>query len=383
MELSLRKTSKIFELKINPKITKSILLNNNPKIMVKRIVAIIALAGSSYAHAQDSAAVNSGLKISGWSDVYYRYNFADSINNYTSFTNSQNSFELGMISLKAEHSFGKVGVVGDLGFGKRAEEFSYNDDNTQLAIKQLYITYSPAPNFKLTAGSWATHMSYEVVDAPVNRNYSTSYMFTYGPFFHTGIKGELTVGKSSFMLGLTNPTDLKSANFSKKYLVGQYSVAFANDKAKIYLNAHAGKASAASKNNQFEIITTATVSDKFNLAYHTTLASYRDDPASSWENYWGMALYLNYDPVSSFGLTLRTEYLQDNKAILPPLSAPFTGIPGGNIIATTLSGNIRLNGLTFIPEFRLENASKEIFYKNSGAGTKTSATALIAAVYKF
>lgn len=352
--------------------------------MIKKILTIIMHTATSYVYAQDSAGVSSGLKISGWADVYDRYNFADSLNNYTSFTNSQNSFQLGMISLKAEHSFGKVGIVGDLGFGKRAEEFSYNDENTMLAIKQLYISYTPAANFKLTAGSWGTHMGYEVVDAPFNRNYSTSYMFSYGPFFHTGLKGEFTVGKSVFMLGIVNPTDLKSANFSKKYLIGQYSVALANDKVKLYLNAHAGKLATTSKNNQFELVTAGIVNDKFSLGYHATIASYQTETNGSWKSYWGTALYLNYDPVNSFGLTLRTEYLEDKKALLAPLSVPLAGgAPGGNIIAATLSGNIRINSLTFIPEFRVENASKEIFYKNTGTGTTNTASALLAAVYKF
>src|SRR5450755_4688065 len=69
--------------------------------------------------------------ITGSVDVYYRYNFNDpksgATNNYTSFTNSQNSFELGMASIRADHSFGKASATIDLGFGRRAEEFSYND----------------------------------------------------------------------------------------------------------------------------------------------------------------------------------------------------------------------------------------------------------------
>ena len=70
--------------------------------------------------------------ISGSVDVYYRYNFANAknvnggaTNNYTSFTNSQNSFELGMASVRLDHTVGKVSVVADLGFGKKAEDFSY------------------------------------------------------------------------------------------------------------------------------------------------------------------------------------------------------------------------------------------------------------------
>ena len=40
-----------------------------------------------------------------------------------------------------------------------------------------------------------------------------SYMFSFGPFFHTGIKAELAAGKSGFMFGVVNPNDLKTANF--------------------------------------------------------------------------------------------------------------------------------------------------------------------------
>ncbi|MEO6584531.1 MAG: outer membrane beta-barrel protein, partial [Ferruginibacter sp.] len=176
--------------------------------------------------------------ISGSADVYYRYNFQNPTspyNNFTSFTNSHNSFELGMASLKAEHSIGKVGMVADLGFGRRADEFSYNDVNTRVAIKQLYISYSPSTKVKLTMGSWATHIGYELVDAYLNRNYSMSYMFSYGPFFHTGVKGEFKLGeKSVLMLGVANPADLKTASRMPKMGIGQLATATKNDKIKAY-----------------------------------------------------------------------------------------------------------------------------------------------------
>ena len=95
--------------------------------MLRKIsVSIIAGLLLSSAYAQDSAEVKSPLLISGFVDVYYRYNFsnpqseAGTFNNFTSFTNSHNSFELGMASLKLEHSMGKVGFVADLGFGKKS-----------------------------------------------------------------------------------------------------------------------------------------------------------------------------------------------------------------------------------------------------------------------
>ena len=99
-----------------------------------------------------------------------------------------------MASVKFDYKTPKVELVTDLGFGKRAKEFSYTDDGISAAIKQLYISYSPASWLKFTAGSWSTHVGYEVLDAYLNRNYSMSYMFTNGPFSHTGLKAEANYG---------------------------------------------------------------------------------------------------------------------------------------------------------------------------------------------
>src|SRR6476620_11566401 len=110
------------------------------------------------------------LTITGSADVYFRYDFAKTkANNYTAFTNSHNSFQLGMASVKLEHHSDKVGFVADLGFGQRAKEFSYNDAGITQAIKQLYISYNATSWLKFTAGTWATHVGYELVDPQLNR----------------------------------------------------------------------------------------------------------------------------------------------------------------------------------------------------------------------
>jgi len=350
-------------------------------------IVLACVTGSLYA--QDSALViaeepPAKPQISGSLDVYYRYNFANAknvaggtMNNFTSFTNSQNSFELGMASVRLDHSFGKVSVVADLGFGKRAEDFSYNDANTMLAIKQAYMSYAFSDNFKVSAGSWATHVGYELVDPYLNRNYSMSYMFSFGPFFHTGVKAELTKGKSGFMVSVVNPNDLKTANFAQKMVGAQYSYA-ASDNWKFYFNYIGGKLSEETNLQQFDAVLLGTISDKFNIGYNGTVQSQKakgtDGKYGESDSWWGSALYLNIDPSEKFGLTLRTEYFDDKKNVL--------GFEG-NIFATTLSANFKAGPLTFIPEFRLDNSNKELFVKNDGAGTKSTATALLAAVYRF
>ncbi len=158
----------------------------------------------------DTVVPSPATTFSGSLDLYYRYNFANppgSFNNFTSFTNSQNSFELGMATIRADHSWSKAGVTVELGFGRRAQEFSYNEAYQggvvgapptpyfSLAnVVQAFVYYNLTDKIKLTAGKWGTHIGYEVVDAALNRNYSMSYMFSYGPFYNMGLKADVSLG---------------------------------------------------------------------------------------------------------------------------------------------------------------------------------------------
>ena len=344
------------------------------------------MSGAFLCYSQDSTEATAKPLISGSVDVYYRYNLnnpkkdAGTFNNYTSFTNSHNSFELGMASIKFEHAIGKVGVVADLGFGKRAEDFSYTDEKTMVAIKQAYVTYAPSDKLKFSAGSWATHIGYELVDAYLNRNYSMSYMFSYGPFFHTGVKADLTLGKTGLMVGIANPSDLKSANFSNKFLIAQLSTSTKDSKLKAWLNYQGGKPEDSIRTHQFDLVVSSTLSSKFSIGYNGTVSSSSVKDVTGkfpdGDSWWGSALYLNVDPCSSFGLTLRGEYFDDKKGAS-------AGAFNASIFETTLSANFRIGSLTIIPELRLDNANEEIFIKHSGAGTKSTTSALVAAVYKF
>jgi hypothetical protein len=366
----------------------------------KKLIAALAapailLSVSNSVNAQDSTAAEKNTNITGSIDAYYRFNFLNandpgSFNNYTSFTNSQNSFELGMASLKIEHSFGKVSGVLDLGVGKRAEEFSYNDrvysvdDNNDIvssptllaAIKQAYVTYAPSDKVKFTLGKFGTHVGYELLDPQLNRNYSMSYMFSYGPFFHTGLKMDVTPTENvSFMLGIANPTDFSTASFEKKFFLGQFHAASSDGKFSGYLNYVGGKNVAKTSTSQFDLVLTGKISDQFSLGYNGTSRTLKYD-ASPKQSFWGSALYVNYDPSSTVGLTLRGELFDDKKG-------GTDGYVGTSVFATTLSANVKVGPLTIIPEFRLDSAKDPLFIKNSGDPTKSSAAFILAAVVSF
>ncbi|MES1215532.1 MAG: outer membrane beta-barrel protein [Bacteroidota bacterium] len=351
--------------------------------MLRKFTAsAIFMALISTAYSQDSTKTGT-LTISGSVDAYYRFNFQNAkdsmrTNNYTSFTNTQNSFELGMASLKADYSIGKVAATLDLGFGKRAEEFSYNEAGTALtAIKQAYVSYAPSEHVKFSMGKWGTHVGYELLDAYLNRNYSMDYMFSYGPFFHTGLKADFTFGNCGLMLGVTNPPDNLSASFAKKFFIGQFSAASKSGKVKGYLNYLGGKDGGDNSINQIDVVGLFTVSDKFNIGYNGTIQTIKPSGGDG-DSWWGSALYLNFDPTPAFGLTARGEYFDNKKAV--------SAAPATSIFDFTLSGNIRIDNLTIIPEFRVDSGKDPIFFKNSDTGSPTAkgtGTFILAATYHF
>lgn len=360
--------------------------------MKKKLTTAALLLGiiTSSVFAQDST---KSVTFSGGVDAYYRYNFSDKYaNNYTSFTNSQSSFELGMASLRADATAmsGKVAAVVDLGFGRRAQEFSYNDgdgwpvgNGNHLGglglLKQAFVTYAPSGKVKFTFGKFGTHIGYELLDAQLNRNYSMSYMFTNGPFFNTGLKADFTLGKVGLMLGVTNYTDQSTSSTAVKSLIAQVSGCSSNGKIKAFLNytgffgsKEGENPSGAESLNQLDLVVTGTVTDKFNIGFNGTLQSRKY--AGKGYSWYGLAGYFNFDPTAALGVTLRSEYIGDKNNFITQAD---------NIFANTLSLNCKAGPLTIIPELRFETAGSKIYGKKDGAGSESTVTALVAAVYKF
>ncbi len=336
------------------------------------------------ANAQDSTKAPDPVKtttITGSVDVYYRFNFANAksalaTNNATSFTNSHNSFELGMASVKLAHSFGKIGAVLDMGFGSRAKEFSYNETGITQAVKQAYVTFAPSSKVTFTMGKFATHVGYELLDPQLNRNYSMSYMFSYGPFSHTGLKMDVALsGTTGFMVGVANPTDYISAPFEKKFFIAQFHTGTKDGKFTGYLNYVGGKDTSKTVQNQVDLTILTKLTAKFGIGFNATLKSVKPDGVSS-KTWSGAAIYLNADPTDKFGFTVRGEYFHDKDNA--------TTYFGTNLYEITGTLNIKpVAGIIIMPELRLDGAKDPYFTKHDGTSTKSTFSFLLAAVYSF
>jgi hypothetical protein len=361
--------------------------------MKKGIAIIVLILATSMTFAQESAGPPA-TTFGGSADAYYKYDFPGVTNGWTSFTESQKSFELGMVSLEASHKWKKASVFADLGFGARAKGFTYNDTPYTFMIKQLTFTYEVSDSFKVIAGTFGTHLGYELVDAVDDKNYSMSYAFTYGPFFNTGVKAQYTSGKFSFMAGVTNPTDFKSAmetTTNAKTYIGQ--VAYVGETGSAYFNVSSGHengspfedvlgvahTSTEEDRTQLDFVGSKKFGDKFAVGFNGTYAKIHNNLDSENDGKWySLILYPTYTFSPSLLLAYRLEYMNSKDA-----TASLLAIAGSSIIGNTLSLNYKVGNMTIIPEFRIDSASNDIFEDNDGAFTGVNTYALVAATYTF
>ncbi len=285
-----------------------------------------------------------------------------------------------MASIKATHKYGKASVVADLGFGTRVKEFNYNDKNNEFMIKQLNMTYEFTEKFKITMGTFTSHIGYELLDATDNKNYSMSYAFTNGPFFNTGIKAQYTFGKFSVMAGISNPTDFKSATASgssrQKTIIGQ--LGYTVEKGSIFLNFTTGSNNPNTKNNhQIDFLGIKKLNDKMTLGINGTFAIVNDDVTNLNQNWFAAIAYAQYIFAKKTSLAYRLEYFDDKDG------AKYTNA-NLNVISNTLSLNYKEGNFTFIPEIRFDYASKYLFVKNNAfEPSKSVGSFLFATTYSF
>ena len=312
------------------------------------------------------------LSISGTVDAYYRTNLSStdvgSQAPGSSFAN-ESGFALGMANLIASYEGAKTGAVADLAFGPRALQAVGGDAG--IFVNQLYAYWNVSEGTKLTVGRFNTYLGYEVISPAANFNYSTSYLFSYGPFSHVGLKADFALSEDfSLMLAVMNVTD-ENFNGTSGSIPGAYSLGVQLGYSGQYLNFYYdGNAKLG-----FEIDYTGgfDISDTFYLGLN---AAYQDNDGTG---FFGAAIYPQLATSDSFIVGLRGEYFAESGVY----GAIGTGIADSSVFAATLTGSYKVENLIIKPELRLDNASDDAFFDNDGAASKSLSSFLIAAIYSF
>lgn len=338
--------------------------------------------------------------LSGYVDAYFQHVISDPSSDATdtplafptSFTPETRGFSVGNVNLMAEKSLGKVGFVGQIGFGPRAD--AANGDFANL--QQLFVTYSPSEAITFTLGQFGTFVGYEVIDAPANMNYSTSYLFSYGPFFHTGLKADFAIAKGfGGMVGIFNNTDSRF-NSAGYYYGAQLSAEVGGLAA--YLNLLAGTDNKNVLNDedettlQIDLTATYEVNDDLMFGINASRKQTRILDASDantelmidGDGFTGIALYSTIGLAENFSLSLRGESFNvaDN---------PLADQEGRSVLALTATGNITIGDLIILPEVRFDSGGGFdtkydggiIDFGSDDTDDDSVASFILAAVYAF
>jgi hypothetical protein len=141
------------------------------------------------------------VEVSGIVDGYYSYNFNHpdgGINPGRAFDTRDNSFSLNLAKFTLEKKNDLSSPLGfklDLGFGPSVDLVNYPDQFNGPAIRhvlQAYLSYVAPIGRGLTIdfGKFATPIGSEVIETKDNFNYTRSFLFTYGPYTHTGLRAK-------------------------------------------------------------------------------------------------------------------------------------------------------------------------------------------------
>jgi hypothetical protein len=346
---------------------------------MKKATLIFALMlSSATTFAQDAEAPTSTpLEISGSGDLYYKYDFAKVPNIGTSFASDQNSLSLGMLDIALKKSAGKASFVGEISFGPRGQSQSIPNsaDGNSFHIQNLYATYAFTDKFSMTAGYMGTFVGYEVISPVANFHYSTSYLFTNGPFQNAGVKANYKItDKFGAMVGVFNDRwNVYSADSSKGLNAVGAQLSYVGGPVSAYLNFLDGSVSGT----VIDLTATFQLSEKFKLGLNAADFSNEGDVG-----YKGFALYPSVAITDAFALGLRAEYFEAKKGSVEGTDT--YGINGDeSVTAFTFSANYKVGGFTVIPEFRLDSNSEERFFESNGDATKSAAQATLAVVYGF
>ena len=355
------------------------------------LIAFIVKCGLSFSQeaAGTTEKVSPATVFAGSADAYYKYDFSSVPEGYTSFTNTDNSFELGMVSLEASHSWKKAAVFVDLGFGSRAQNYSYNDTPYTFMIKQLTFSYGITDDLQIVGGAFGTHIGYELLDAVDNKNYSMSYAFSYGPFYNTGVKAIYKKDRFGVMLGIANPTDFKSAidaGTNQKIFIGQIS--YTAETGSVFFNVSSGSSDPllGKDKTQFDIVASKQLGVNFSLGFNGTFVKVTGDNELDGD-WFSLVGYANYNFKPALSLAYRIEYFDATSSDYNNISSyANTGLgplAGSSVFANTISLNYKVGNLTIIPEIRVDAASENVFVDTDFNLRGTNAYALLATTYSF
>jgi hypothetical protein len=270
---------------------------------------------------------------------------------------------------------GKASFVGEFSFGPRSFksiptfQVDANDD-ININIQNLYITYAFTEKISMTAGYMSTFVGYEIISPVSNFNYSTSYLFSAGPFQNAGLKLDWTIlDNLSIMVGVFNDWNVYQ-DFNGISDFGAQVYWAPVEGWDLFVNFVTGNPSGTI----IDLTTSYQITDNFFLGFNAADYSATDDGGG----YSGYALYPQFAFSDLFSLGWRSEYFKTKS-----YTEEQETIASENVFSNTITGNFTMGPMRFLAEYRIDGASSDFFNDKDSNPTSSASQFLLAAIYAF
>lgn len=341
---------------------------------MKNLLGLVLILVVNVGKAQLDSSINvlpkqsfKNLTVSGYLDFYYRYDFSSPSSKvpdvYINYTDIKNNIVLGLANLAFKYENKKVEGFLEFGFGRKADDFSYEENTfTSRILKRAYFSYMPNERFKISIGKKYTIENYESVDVPDNNFYSYTYSFYITPNFNSGLfLNYKSKTDHSFELALTQPYNYLYGNSDDRYLSFQYISPDFAQKTNVSLIFFYYNKNAANFFYLAELILTQRFNSKLQMILDV---SYSNTKNNGVQNLWqDLALFLNYQLRPKCSINWRSELFNSvNKGFFP--------VENTLVNTHTISAKFKLHKNIYLtPELKFDFANNKIYKKTETAFT--------------
>jgi hypothetical protein len=340
------------------------------------------------------------VEVSGLVDAYYLYNGnkPDPGVGTTgrAFDVSHNNFSLNLAKFTLEKKNDLQSPVGfrlDFGFGPTVERIQSANDRARAIdgvgfdatkhLLQAYVSYvAPVGNgLTIDFGKFTTPVGAEVIETKDNFNYSRSFLFTYGPYYHAGLRAKYAINDKVAVTGfVVNGWDKLFDNSTGKTVGASVSLTPTKKFAitQTYLAGPENDLTNTGWRHIADTVATVFVNDKVTLMGNFAHAKDRRIINNAFaEGEWtGFAAYARFALTNRIAFSPRFEVFDDSDGFQTGTAQRLKGL--------TLTQEFKLaNNLLSRFEFRRDVSDQSFFSKSLGRTSKDQNTFIVGLSYFF
>lgn len=367
--------------------------------MQRFYLIVMCVLFSSHIHAEEEPKKKNpllGIELRGNLDFYYQmspqgHSTSPEKVRYVEgrvFDRTTNQMTLSLAELSLLKESGRVTYRIDFASGYLIDQISEDKDPTKN-VTQAYVSFKATERLELTFGKFYTNIGHEGVHAQDNWNYSRSYLFNYGPFWHQGmvIDYKLVPEKLNASLYIINSWDGRLSQEKNQDLSLSLKLNYiVSDQLTVTYNYIGGKESEFTGRRQLnEIILSYNFSDKHSLALDAQYGANNNVPGAGTTHWGGVAIYYKAQITDLYYLASRFEVFDDPHGFSIPGALNTTHPNAQTISALTLTNNFNLGeGLELRAEVRLDQSSSRKFFRlENGKEIKNQESLTLACLYAF